>query len=336
MAVEASPSSIAKSVLLSVGGKKNVRSNSLCMTRLRLRIVNPDEVDDEALESIPGVLGLASRGFDGLEVVFGPRLVRDVYNSFVELTGLNPEDADTVVGTSPLASNLRVRISPSRQRSYEAQSRANNATLFGGAHLLSHTHSDVDDLAGLSQLFEQDTTDEADVVQETSNELSFADDFKDESISTQDYRLLIINGPNINMLGIREPDIYGHSSYDDLLTLCKAVASEAGFSTCSCFQSNHEGDIVDRIQDAYQVYDGIIINPGALTHTSIALLDALRAVDIPTIEVHISEVDKREAFRQISYVRGACFESIVGLGVEGYAKAIRDMAAHLNVTACKL
>lgn len=336
MAAEASPSSIAKSVLSSVGGKENVRSNSLCMTRLRLRIVNPEEVDDEELESIPGVLGLASRGSDGLEVVFGPRLVRDVYNSFVGLTGLNPEDADTVVGTSPLASNLRVRISPSRQRSYEAQSRANDAALSDGVHLLSHVNADVDDLAGLSQLFEQDKTGEADAMQEKSNEVSAADDSEDESIHTQDYRLLIINGPNINMLGIREPDIYGHSSYDDLLTLCKAVASEVGFSTCSCFQSNHEGDIVDRIQDAYQVYDGIIINPGALTHTSIALLDALRAVGIPTIEVHISEVDKREAFRQISYVRDACFESIVGLGIEGYTKAIRDLATHLNVTTCNL
>ena len=131
------------------------------------------------------------------------------------------------------------------------------------------------------------------------------------------------------MVGIREPDIYGVETYDDILVTCKKAAAEAGFVECSCFQSNHEGDIVDRIQDAYQVYDGIVINPGAYTHTSVAILDALKAVSIPAVEVHISEVDKREEFRQVSYVRQACFETVMGMGIAGYRKAILDLYAYL-------
>ena len=144
-------------------------------------------------------------------------------------------------------------------------------------------------------------------------------------------RLLVISGPNINLLGIRELDVYGKTSFSQLLELCKRTAKEAGFVDCVCFQSNHEGDLVDAIQDAYGSFDGIILNPAAYTHTSVALLDALKAVSIPAIEVHISKVDEREDFRQTSYVRQACLKTISGLGIEGYAKAIRDMAAHLKI-----
>nr|WP_275100663.1 type II 3-dehydroquinate dehydratase [Olsenella profusa] len=144
-------------------------------------------------------------------------------------------------------------------------------------------------------------------------------------------RVLVINGPNINMLGIREPDIYGHDSYQSLLRLCQTSATDAGFAGCTCFQSNHEGDLIDAIQDAYGSYAGIIINPGAYTHTSIALLDAAKAVGLPMIEIHISKVDEREEFRQVSYIRAACFETITGMGVDGYRKAMFDMAAHLGL-----
>ncbi|MBQ6847889.1 MAG: type II 3-dehydroquinate dehydratase [Clostridia bacterium] len=134
-------------------------------------------------------------------------------------------------------------------------------------------------------------------------------------------KILIINGPNINMLGIREPDIYGSENYK---TLCESVenhAKELGVEV-SLFQSNHEGALVDEIQRAYGVFDGIVINPAAYTHTSIALLDALKAVGIPTVEVHISAVEKREEFRQISYVRQAAIKTITGKGINGYLKAI--------------
>lgn len=134
-------------------------------------------------------------------------------------------------------------------------------------------------------------------------------------------KILVINGPNINMLGIREPGIYGNNSFADLLSLIERTAQEQNLEIQQ-YQSNHEGCLVDKIQEAYGKFDGIVINPGAYTHTSIALLDALKAVGIPTVEVHISEVSKREDFRQISYVRLACCKTIAGHGLEGYREAI--------------
>ena len=134
-------------------------------------------------------------------------------------------------------------------------------------------------------------------------------------------RILVINGPNINMLGIREPDIYGKNSFKDLLQLLEDTAAEMKIAV-SQYQSNHEGDLVDQIQAAYGQYQGIVINPAAYTHTSVAILDALKAVGIPAVEVHISDVDSREAFRQISYAGLACEKTIKGLGLIGYKKAI--------------
>ncbi len=134
-------------------------------------------------------------------------------------------------------------------------------------------------------------------------------------------KILVLNGPNINMLGIREPGIYGSNSFADLLALLDETAFAEGLQIDQ-FQSNHEGDLVDKIQAAYGVYDGIVINPAAYTHTSIAILDALKAVGIPAVEVHISDVDSREAFRQISYAGMACIKTIKGHGIEGYREAI--------------
>ena len=133
--------------------------------------------------------------------------------------------------------------------------------------------------------------------------------------------ILIINGPNINMLGIREPGIYGKSTYEDLLKLLGETA-QANSINIRCFQSNHEGAIVDCIQDAYGKYDGIIINPAAYTHTSVAILDALKAVAIPAVEVHISDVHSRESFRRISYAGLACEKTIKGQGFDGYCHAM--------------
>ena len=134
-------------------------------------------------------------------------------------------------------------------------------------------------------------------------------------------KILVINGPNINMLGIREPGIYGKNTYQDLITLITQTASENNIEL-KHFQSNHEGAIIDEIQAAYQVFDGIVINPAGYTHTSVAILDALKAVQIPTIEVHISKVDSREDFRKISYPGMYCEKTIQGMGIEGYKIAI--------------
>ena len=135
-------------------------------------------------------------------------------------------------------------------------------------------------------------------------------------------KILVLNGPNLNMLGIREPDIYGASTYDDLISIITSHCEEKGIEV-KCLQSNHEGDLVDYIQQAYfDKFDGIVINPGAYTHTSVALLDALKAVQIPAVEVHISRVNEREAFRQISYVSYYCSKTIMGKGFDGYIEAI--------------
>lgn len=134
--------------------------------------------------------------------------------------------------------------------------------------------------------------------------------------------ILVINGPNINMLGIREPDIYGSESFQSLLKLLKECEKDYSVHI-EQFQSNHEGDLVDHIQSAYGHYDGIVINPAAYTHTSIAILDALKAVAIPAVEVHISDVSAREAFRQISYAGMACVKTITGQGIDGYRQAVK-------------
>ena len=134
-------------------------------------------------------------------------------------------------------------------------------------------------------------------------------------------KILVINGPNLNMLGIREPEIYGKTTFASLLQLLQEIAKEEKLEI-EQYQSNHEGDLVDKIQWAYGKVDGIVINPGAYTHTSVALLDALKAVSIPAVEVHISNVDAREPFRQISYVSLVCVKTIKGHGMEGYREAV--------------
>ncbi len=144
-------------------------------------------------------------------------------------------------------------------------------------------------------------------------------------------KILVLNGPNINLLGIREPDIYGKESYNALLQLLESTAKEKNVEV-SHFQSNHEGALVDAIQQALGEYDGIVINPAAYTHTSVAILDALKAVGLPAVEVHISKVSQREAFRQISYAGIACIHHIEGEGIEGYRQAILYLMKHLAKT----
>ena len=143
-------------------------------------------------------------------------------------------------------------------------------------------------------------------------------------------KLYVLNGPNLNMLGIREPDQYGSDSYQALLERIENHCREMGIDAV-CRQSNHEGDLVDWIQEAYfEKADGIVINPGAYTHTSIAILDAAKAVKLPMVEVHISKVEEREDFRQVSYIRRACIHTITGHGLNGYTEAIDFLKAHLS------
>lgn len=134
-------------------------------------------------------------------------------------------------------------------------------------------------------------------------------------------KILVINGPNINMLGIREPEIYGKATYSNLVEYVEKAASRLNVEV-AFFQSNHEGSMVDAIQEAYGKFDGIVINPAAYTHTSVALLDALKSVGIPAVEVHISDVRQREDFRQVSFVRAACVATVMGKGFDGYVEAM--------------
>lgn len=142
-------------------------------------------------------------------------------------------------------------------------------------------------------------------------------------------KILVLNGPNLNMLGIREPGIYGKNTFQDLLNLLEKTAREEQIEI-EQYQSNHEGCLVDKIQDAFGQVDGIVINPAAYTHTSVAILDALKAVSIPAVEVHISDVDARESFRQISYAGLACMKTIKGQGLDGYRQAIVFLKEYLT------
>ncbi|MBQ8029645.1 MAG: type II 3-dehydroquinate dehydratase [Clostridia bacterium] len=142
-------------------------------------------------------------------------------------------------------------------------------------------------------------------------------------------KFLVLNGPNLNMLGIREPEHYGKETYEYLENKVISYCNENGVE-CECFQSNHEGALVDKIQEAYGVFDGIIFNPAAYTHTSVAILDAVKSVSIPTVEVHISKVEEREDFRQISYIRLVAKKTITGLGTDGYLRAVDFLLDYLN------
>ena len=142
-------------------------------------------------------------------------------------------------------------------------------------------------------------------------------------------RILVLNGPNLNLLGVREPEIYGRRDYAALERFIREAAAELD-AEVEIFQSNHEGVLVDRIQQALGAFDGIVMNPAAYTHTSVALLDALKAVALPAVEVHLSDPDSREEFRHVSYVRAACLKTVSGLGFESYRQALRFLAAYLR------
>lgn len=299
---------IARDVLAAVGGAKNVTANDICMTRLRLLTEDPSLVDTEQLSGTSGVLGIVKRGTNGVEVVFGPGKVDGVHDAIAGLTGLDSDGAGFSAEEPADEDALKVTISTKASQPAASEGEGAEGSI------------DLEDMRELMSILDADEKDEG-----PETDAASPDD------DAEGARVLVINGPNINMLGIREPKIYGSQSYQALLQLCQEAAADAGFAECSCFQSNHEGDLVDAIQDAYGSYDGIVINPGAYTHTSIAILDAAKAVGLPMVEVHISKVDEREDFRQVSYIRAACFETVCGLGIEGYRKAIDDLAEKIGL-----
>ena len=284
---------IAREILNAIGGSKNLTHNEVCMTRLRLSINDMTLIDHEQLATATGVLGIVGKGSNGLEVVFGPNLVGQVNDALNHILG-EPEKTFCSLD----------------------EKRSDNP---------AQHNEEVDEL--ISLLAQKNTLDQDEEDFDSFASDLDADNFEDDLDAP---RLLIINGPNINMLGIREPEIYGKADYRTLIEVCKAEAQSQGFSDCVCYQSNHEGDLVDAIQDALGSYDGIIINPAAYTHTSVALLDAALAVQIPMIEVHLTDISAREDFRRISYIKDACFATVAGKGIDSYREAIQLMAAHLK------
>ena len=298
---------IAKEVLDAVGGKANVTGNDICMTRLRIKTEDPSLVDTDQLTATRGVLGIVQRGKGGIEVVFGPGKVEDVHEALADLTGIESSETGFSDGGP---SRMDVIVSSHAETADEDT---------------AVDDDEDDDLSSVESLVS--LLDADDETSEKKPGPSCGDAVEDvEPVS-----VLVLNGPNLNLLGIREPGIYGSESYTDLLQLCQDTAAEVGFDRCTCYQSNHEGDLVDAIQDAMGKYDGIVINPGAYTHTSIAILDAAKAVRLPIVEVHISKVEEREEYRQVSYIRQACFETITGMGINGYRKAILDLAEKLDL-----
>lgn len=291
---------IAHEILNAIGGSKNLIHNEVCMTRLRLSISDMTLIDYEQLSTATGVLGIVGKGANGLEVVFGPNLVNQVNNSLDQILE-EPEVTSCSLNEKHSASL------PTHNEEVDEL-----ISLLAQKNTIDQNKEDFDSLAS-----DLDTDD-------------FEDNYEDDLEAP---RLLIINGPNINMLGIREPEIYGKADYRTLIEACKTEAQSQGFSECVCYQSNHEGDLIDAIQDALGSYDGIIINPAAYTHTSVALLDTALAVQLPMIEVHLTDISTREDFRHISYIKDACFATVAGKGIDSYREAIQLMATYLRAEA---
>ena len=319
---------IARNVIEAVGGAHNVLASTVCMTRLRMTLRNTSAVAVDSLTQIPGVLGVIGRGDRGIEVVFGPAVVDGVYQQFCKLVGNRSEEVSPSSSASEAVKSA-MHIVISLENNKAMQLRQSPAT----TNLIRSLPNPIRLMQQRKTFRVKISLDELYQLLESDNRVdpNSTPDTKDATVVAADAtgrHILVLNGPNINMLGIREPNVYGTETYSDLVQLCERAAAEAGFLSCSCYQSNHEGDLVDQIQQALGTFDAIVINPAAYTHTSVALLDALKAVKIPTVEVHISKVEEREDFRQRSYVRAACIETITGLGLKGYVKAITDLATY--------
>ena len=330
-----------------LGSKQNILTTTVCMTRLRFTLRDTTLVQTDDLCALQSVLGVVCRGNHGIEVVFGPGVISKVYQYVVHLLDDASKLVEPTIPERPQG-NIRVQINPASEMSMdhsfgtglEKQLQVSGSDLVcstmseghGISQDVSHPFEsddcddcdcdecddcvDCDDYTTLYSLFNQESED---MVDSLASEIDIHEEI-------DSLKLLVINGPNINFLGVREPEIYGNNTYRDIVELCEKTAVINGFSECRCMQSNHEGDLVDEIQHAYRVYDGIIINPAAFTHTSIAIRDALATVQIPAVEVHISDISKREDFRAHSYISDICLKTIVGEGIDGYRQAIEYIA----------
>ena len=292
---------IAHAVLKALGGRSNILTNTVCMTRLRVTLANPSAVDYDQLNGTQSVLGTAIRGSNGVEVVFGPRMIDGIYHSFLQLTGI-AAGTDALFPMSRQESNMRIHINPPQ--------RSNKQPLKDDKPLM-----DDDELSVLQDIF---------------------GDAEDDGGEDQrpDARLLVVNGPNVNMLGLTnmaQPP--SPIDYPSLLEFCKNVAASCGFSRCDCFQSNHEGDLIDCIQDAYGAYEGIVVNPGARTQLSNELSSAIENVAIPTIVVSISQPRDTSApmADDIEQDDSSLIERIEDRGIDGYRTAIEHLANYLSL-----
>lgn len=300
----------AQALLEASGGAGNIRELAMCMTRLRLDLYDVKLASLDDIRAIHHVLSVRPRGASGVEVVFGPAIVNTVAEELATLIArpITRRNAKAVVHLTPAG--------PRRMRSDRAD-----------VHLFKWDGGAVDDGSQL-------TSDDLEHLREILNSVDFnagdESEAEGEEEGLGEAAVLVLNGPNMNLLGLREPGIYGDETYDDLVRLCHETAQEEGFDEVRCYQSNHEGDLVDAIQEARFAFDGIVLNPAAYTHTSVAILDALKAVGLPCVEVHVSAVNEREDFRQISYVRSYCIACVAGEGLQGYAHAIRILADHLR------
>ena len=287
---------IAKEVLEALGGSGNVLTNTVCMTRLRVTLREPQIVDYDALNNVRNVLGTATRGGNGLEVVFGPRVIDAVYHAFLRLTGIEA-GTDALFPMSRQESNFRVQInSTSRASTIDQREWDSN-------------HLDQGDIDTLKELFTGE--------QEQSADVSPCETFAQPK---DPCNLLVINGPNVNMIGLGLATIGEVEDFSAILELCKETAQSEGFARCVCLQSNHEGDLVDWVQDAWGNYGAIVINPTSYATTSITLREAIRSVGIPTIRVNLTEDESP------SCLDDTCAQHITGKGIAGYALAIRELA----------
>ena len=284
---------IAQAVLTALGNRQNVLTNTVCMTRLRVTLKDPHMVDFEALNAVPNVLGTAVRGYNGLEVVFGPRTIDGVYHAFLRLTGL-AAGTDALFPMSRQESNLKVHINTTPSPPHAKQSSWDS------------NHLDDDDVDTLRCLFAE-------------KEPAATDDAPPET--PVHFKLLVLNGPNVNMLGIHKSQNEGTIDFLSILELCKQTARKAGFRHCVCLQSNHEGDLVDWIQDAWLSFDCVVINPTSYARTSNAMSIAIKEAPIPCAQVCLNKEDAAG-----SLLSDACVINILDEGVEGYAHAISALS----------
>ena len=337
---------VAAAVLAAIGGKDNVLTNTVCMTRLRITLKNPQEVDYVVLNEVPSVLGTATRGANGLEVVFGPRMIDSIYHAFTRLTGIKSEE-ETLFPLPRKNTNLSVNIttnmgtvvsepqdvapvvagpveSGSLTKAIQAAIEAEPDIPFVSvesrksvAPITLDNAEDDEEIEAEADEIEVDLSDASileDILEDMEAPISILGDSKARKPQDQEYSLLVLNGPNINLMGLTYNGIEEGLGFASLLELCKQSAEEAGFDHCITFQSNHEGDLVDQIQDAFCTFDAILINPGPASNIR-AISQALELVGVPykVVYIDVSSYGPED----FEFCRQAIFALAKTLGLKG-------------------